>query len=301
MPSFKLYDEFCARHAEALDITRSVASRPEWEAFERQCAARVALDGSRGDRTPVASASSSDFFPPVSSPPSASPIPFSVTPLTTPTHSSGSVPTMASFAPSAASSAAHSAATTGRGSRLRFVDYAIAPVQRVTRYPLVFGQLAKFFVDTPEHAALASTWAGFKAVAQGVDAAKREREGEMRTKVVASRMEFNTPLVGGTFCDILGPTLLVGALHIVYSGGAHATPAPAVAGSSGQPQHGEVLKVRYLGCFLYRSHLVMAKVKKRASYEPREWLPLRLFDIQGVEEGQGASLSALRLSTADDD
>ena len=296
--SFELYNDFCARHAEALDITRSVASRPEWEAFERQCAARVALDGGRGDRTPIASASSSGFFPPVSAAVSASPLPFSATPLTTPSHSSGSVPTMASFAASAASSVS-------RTSRLRFVDYAIAPVQRVTRYPLVFGQLAKFFAGAAEHADLTSTWSAFKKVAQGVDAAKRVREGEMRTKVVARRMEFNTPLVGGTFCDILGPTLLVGALHVVHSGGALAPPAP-LATTAGVQHPGEVLKVKYLGCFLYRSHLVMAKVKKRASYEPKEWLPLRLFDIQGVDEGQGASTrlfscsaSATTGSTAD--
>ncbi|GAA5944001.1 hypothetical protein JCM3775_006805 [Rhodotorula graminis] len=289
--SFVLYHEFCARHAEALDITRSVASRPEWEAFERQCAARVALDGGRGDRTPIASANSSGFFPPVSAATSASPLPFSATPLATPSHSSGSVPTMASLVPSAASSIS-------RTSRLRFVDYAIAPVQRVTRYPLVFGQLAKFFVGSPEHADLTSTWTAFKRVAQGVDAAKREREGEMRTKVVARRMEFNTPLVGGTFCDILGPTLLVGALHVVHSGGPLAPPAP-MAATAGVQHPGEVLKVKYLGCFLYRSHLVMAKVKKRASYEPKEWLPLRLFDIQGVDDGQGLLSHSIRLSYRD--
>ncbi|GAA5853995.1 hypothetical protein JCM9279_003756 [Rhodotorula babjevae] len=289
--SFELYNDFCARHAEALDITRSVASRPEWEAFERQCAARVALDGGRGDRTPIASASSSGFFPPVSAAASASPLPFSATPLTTPSHSSGSVPTMASFAASASSSVS-------RTSRLRFVDYAIAPVQRVTRYPLVFGQLAKFFVGAPEHADLSSTWSALKKVAQGVDAAKREREGEMRTKVVARRMEFNTPLVGGTFCDILGPTLLVGALHVIHSGGALAPPAP-LATTAGVQQLGEVLKVKYLGCFLYRSHLVMAKVKKRASYEPKEWLPLRLLEIQGVDEGQGLLSHSIRLSFRD--
>ncbi|GAA5911325.1 hypothetical protein JCM8208_005219 [Rhodotorula glutinis] len=285
--SFDLYHDFCARHAEALDITRSVASRPEWEAFERQCAARVALDGGRGDRTPVASASSSGFFPPVSAAASTSPLPFSATPLATPSHSSGSVPTMASFTSSAASSIS-------RTSRLRFVDYAIAPVQRVTRYPLVFGQLAKFFVGTPEHADLTSTWTAFKRVAQGVDAAKREREGEMRTKVVARRMEFNTPLVGGTFCDILGPTLLVGALHVVHSG-RDLAPAAPISTTAGVQHLGEVLKVKYLGCFLYRSHLVMAKVKKRASYEPKEWLPLRLFDIQAVDEGQGLLSHSIRL------
>lgn len=41
-------------------------------------------------------------------------------------------------------------------------------------------------------------------------------------------------------------------------------------------------------CFLYRSHLIVGKIKKRDSYEPREWLPLRLFELTNVEEGEGA-------------
>ncbi|GAA6048145.1 hypothetical protein JCM3770_003683 [Rhodotorula araucariae] len=290
MPSFDLYNDFCARHAEALDITRSIASRQEWEAFERQCAARVASDVGRGDRTPVAPAGSSQYFPSVSAPPTSnSPLPFSATPLTTPSHSSGTIPTQSSLAASAASSVA---ASTTR-SRLRFADFAIAPVQRITRYPLVFGQLAKYFAGTPEHDALDSAWAGFKGVAQGVDAAKRSREGEMRTRVVARRMELHTPLAGGTFCDVLGPTLLVGALHVVHVSGS-APPTPATGGGAGGA--GESLKVKYLGCFLYRSHLVMAKIKKRASYEPREWLPLRLFDIQGVDDGHGLLPHSIRLT-----
>ena len=74
------------------------------------------------------------------------------------------------------------------------------------------------------------------------------------------------------FCDILGPTLLVGALHVLHRS--------AVI---------EPIRVKYYGCFLYRSHLILAKIKKRASYEPREWLPLRLFEISSLEEGPGES------------
>lgn len=305
MPNFALYNDFCARHAEALDITRSIASRQEWEAFERQCAARASVEAVRrkGDRTPLAATSrqnsmSSLFgaahLPPVSAPPSSnSPLPFSSTPLSTPSHSSGTVPTQASLAASSVPSSA-AASANGTRSKLRFVDYAISPVQRVTRYPLVFGQLAKYFADTPEGEAVRQAWEGFKGIAKGVDAAKRAREGEMRTRIVARRMEFSTPLVGGTFCDVLGPTLLVGAMHVVHSGPASMMGSQAgSAGGAGGPgagagQAAEGVRVKYLGCFLYRSHLVMAKIKKRATYEPREWLPLRVFTIQNMEDGQGA-------------
>lgn len=48
-------------------------------------------------------------------------------------------------------------------------------------------------------------------------------------------------------------------------------------------------------CFLYRSHLIICKIKKRDSYEPREWLPLRLFELTDVEDGDGALCSLQRL------
>ncbi|GAA5989771.1 hypothetical protein JCM11641_006028 [Rhodosporidiobolus odoratus] len=300
LPNFALYDDFCARHAEALDITRSIVTRPEWEAFERQCAARAAALTGQGETTPSATRrESSPFFPHLSPTPSVaaatacgaatgSPSPAA----STPASPSGAASSASSSVP--ASSIAASSASASR-SKLRFTDYAISPVQRVTRYPLVFGQLAKYFAPSPspspsstaavEHDIIHQCWQGFRDVAAQVDAAKREREGEMRTRVVARRMEFNTPLVGGAFCDILGPTLLVGSLHVVHYG----------SGARGDGPQGE-LRDKYLGCFLYRSHLVMAKIRKRASYEPREWLPLRLFDVNGMEEGQGLLTNSIRLT-----
>ncbi|GAA5871301.1 hypothetical protein JCM8547_007246 [Rhodosporidiobolus lusitaniae] len=307
--NFELYNDFCARHAEALDITRSINSRQEWEAFERQCALRV----SRGDLTPLASKNaSSPFFPfsLASAPPSSSsPLPFTASPApslsTSPSHSSSAVPTVSSLSrgDSSLCSTSYShipSSSSASRLKLRFTDYAISPVQRITRYPLVFGQLAKYFASTPEHDAIRSTWEGFKNVAAGVDAAKRQREGEMRTLVVAQRMEFNTPLVGGAFCDVLGPTLLVGAMHVLRTGGSvghfGSGAATVPGGMAGGAGGAEPPRVKYLGLFLYRTHLVMAKIKKRASYEPREWLPLRLFDVQNVEEGQGLLTNCIRLT-----
>lgn len=71
------------------------------------------------------------------------------------------------------------------------------------------------------------------------------------------------------FCDILGPTLLVGSLHVL-----HRCAIPD-------------LKIKYYGCFLYRSHLFMVKVRRRVFYEPREWLPVRLFELVDVPQGEG--------------
>ncbi|GAA5961164.1 hypothetical protein JCM8115_005852 [Rhodotorula mucilaginosa] len=300
LPNFALYGDFCSRHAEAMDIVRIVAARPEWEAYERQCGFRIVPDSA--ETTPVASRSNSSIFfaeaSPFSAPNSAA----------APSITPGRPVTSSTPARSALSSSPTS--TMSRSAKLRFSDYAIAPVQRVTRYPMLLGQLSKYLQSTAEQEGVRTASEGFKAMAQAVDAAKREREGELRTRIVASRIEFNTPLVGGAFCDLLGPTLLVGALHVVHyntSSGSSASAfhnsdpwsSQAPAPSSPVSSASEVVRVKYFGCFLYRTHLVMAKIKKRALYEPREWLPLRLFDIQSVEEGQGLLSHSIAVSFRD--
>lgn len=52
-------------------------------------------------------------------------------------------------------------------------------------------------------------------------------------------------------------------------------------------QLAEPTKIKYYGVFLYQTHIVFAKIKKRDVYEPREWLPLRLFDLSDIENGEG--------------
>ncbi|GAA6059167.1 hypothetical protein JCM10212_005512 [Sporobolomyces blumeae] len=288
LPNFHLYNDFCARHAEALDVTRRLAHRPEWEAYERQCALRVA---SQGDITPLASrtnsATTSPFFPTVPLPPISTSLPSSASqrshsvspsPTTSPSQSTATLPLSSSVPAPSSTSASRSRA------KLRFADFAIAPVQRIMRYPLVLGSLAKYCEGEPdEHGQdeVQTALAGMKTVAEGVDAAKREREGEIRTRIVASRMEFQAT-VSVAFCDILGPTILVGALHVLH-----------------RSTLVEPLRVKYYGCFLYKSHLILAKIKKRASYEPREWLPLRLFDITSLEEGHGLLSQSIRLVSQD--
>ncbi|GAA5845110.1 hypothetical protein JCM5353_006840 [Sporobolomyces roseus] len=286
LPNFHLYNDFCSRHAEAMDITRRLTTRPEWEAYERQCAQRVA---SQGDSTPLASrtnsASASPFFPTVALPALSTSLPTSspsvaqtASPTDSPTTSTLHLPISSSYPASASSLASRSRA------KLRFTDFAIAPVQRIMRYPMVFGSLAKYCEEESigdGDNEVKSALTGLKRVAEAVDEAKREREGEIRTRIVANRMEFQST-VSMAFCDILGPTILVGALHVLH-----------------RSTTIETLRVKYYGCFLYRSHLILAKIKKRASYEPREWLPLRLFEITPLEEGQGLLSQSIRLACQD--
>ena len=122
-------------------------------------------------------------------------------------------------------------------------------MQRICRYPLLFGAVLKNLSEGEEKVELEAAWEGLRKAAENVDDAKRRREGELRTRIVAARMEFlavsGPPLcsvenitdllrlsqpIGSAFCDVLGPTRLVGTLHFV-----HRAAAP------------EVLRVKYYG------------------------------------------------------
>lgn len=180
-----------------MDITRRLTTRPEWEAYERQCAQRVA---SQGDSTPLASrtnsASASPFFPTVPLPALSTSLPTSspsvaqtASPTDSPTTSTLHLPISSSYPASASSLASRSRA------KLRFTDFAIAPVQRIMRYPMVFGSLAKYCEEESigdGDNEVKSALTGLKKVAEAVDEAKREREGEIRTRIVANRMEFQS-------------------------------------------------------------------------------------------------------------
>lgn len=39
------------------------------------------------------------------------------------------------------------------------------------------------------------------------------------------------------------------------------------------------IRLRYYGCFLFESMLIVVKAKKMSLYEPRQWLPLRLCEL----------------------
>jgi len=63
------------------------------------------------------------------------------------------------------------------------------------RYPMVFGSLAKYCEEESigdDDNEVKTALTGLKRVAEAVDNAKREREGEIRTRIVANRMEFQS-------------------------------------------------------------------------------------------------------------
>lgn len=76
-------------------------------------------------------------------------------------------------------------------SKLRFQDYLIQPIQRICRYPLLFSQILKHLDDCPEKDLVRKAYEAMVDTAKTVDKAKTAREVALRTKTVASRMEFH--------------------------------------------------------------------------------------------------------------
>lgn len=181
-----------------MDIVRNVAIRPEWEAYERQCGRLSNTQVAAGDQTPLATQAKSPFFAStpsllststptlVGSPPLSPAVPDTPQSYEAPTRDRSSMPAgLGSRRDSAP-------ASPSTRSRLRFADYAIAPVQRICRYPLVLGAVLKHMEDddAEEKRLIRDARDGLKQVAENVDVAKNEREGELRTRIVAARMDF---------------------------------------------------------------------------------------------------------------
>lgn len=51
-------------------------------------------------------------------------------------------------------------------------------------------------------------------------------------------------------------------------------------------------KVKYYGCFLFSTYIVIVRAKKSTVYEPKHWFPLRQFTLQNLRDDEGQSISA---------
>ena len=83
--------------------------------------------------------------------------------------------------------------------------------------------------------------------------------------------------------------MLIGSGHVTHTG--PSTPINVV-GANGS----NVIKASFYGLLLYKTHFVMIRCKKTQQYEPKHWLPLRLFDMQKVPDGEGILPYSIRLT-----
>lgn len=161
--------------------------------------------------------------------------------------------------------------STPLGSRLRFRDILITPVQRVCRYPLLLASLlADVNRDQPMSdvvAAVEAAQVSMRAVAENADDARRRKEAELKTATVADRIETHSVLTRN-FLGRLGTCRLIGALDVLY-------------------HHNADSKVRYLAAFLYCGYIILAKVQKaRGTFEPKHYLPLEVFELADIKKGE---------------
>lgn len=57
-------------------------------------------------------------------------------------------------------------------------------------------------------------------------------------------------------------------------------------------------KVKYLGCAVFNTYMIIIRPKKLTQYEPKYWFPLRLFELTDLEEGQGKHITIIRYPCA---
>lgn len=169
------------------------------------------------------------------------------------------------------------------------------PIQRVCRYPLLLSSLLGS-VDTPSSSPRVEFPSGpppagheefdvgvdveralgaMRGVAEEADEARRKREAELKSNAIVARIEPHHA-VTPPFLRSLGPCRLIGSLDVLHH---HPTMAPLVP----------PVKVKYLAAFLYKGYLVLAKVKKAKTYEVRHFLPLEVFELIDITEGELSS------------
>ncbi|PVF99988.1 hypothetical protein CPB86DRAFT_702154 [Serendipita vermifera] len=271
--SFHLYESFCAGHSQALDLIRQVRGLPEWDMYEKRCAVIVA-----DERANVNTLITPD-------PNSREASEQSGTPAATRRHSTD-------IAPKESISLPHV-------SKLTMQDFLIKPIQRICRYPLILTQLQQGEKSLPssptstgashwhsgtslEMAAEAQALEAMRQVAAKVDDARRRTDIAIKTRLISERVpEQALPQLTSQ-----GTCLLSGSLDIIYY---HETIAPLTT----------PVKVKYMGVFLYEGWLLIVKVLKNKTYEPRHWFPLASVTLSDIHEDDALLPSSFRLSSGD--
>ncbi|KAJ4001800.1 hypothetical protein F5050DRAFT_1721512 [Lentinula boryana] len=289
---FTSYELFCAGHPEAMDVIRRVqnAHSTDWEAFEQKCSASA---------FEMLKTSDDNLSVP------------SVERNSTPQlrrNSATTIDDAVRYARSRSNSLVKDmdTSTSRNRSRLTFTDYLIKPVQRICKYPLLLEQLksAEVLRAEPEirvsrvsdkNVVVESAAQAMRHVASAVDEARRRQDVAVRSALVASRIVYShvispsspsqLQVLTPTFLSSLGSCHLAGSLDVIHQSTLRQLTSTAN------------INVKYLGAFLYLGgYLILVKVSKGRTYEPRHWFRLCDFKIVEVAESEAWLPCSFRLS-----
>ncbi|PWN94190.1 Dbl homology domain-containing protein [Acaromyces ingoldii] len=257
---FDVYKHFCARHAEALVLIREAEKRhngDDFATFERMCGNIV-----RGGvfTSPTGSMSSRPNSGPSSPNPQAL-----ASDVSSFTSSANSSPSLHDDAPPAFARQQ----TTGR---LHFADYLIKPIQRLCLYPLVLNSLLKY-TSTDELAtrhAIEAAAVAMKKVADSVDDASKQRQREIVSELISTRVEPQQSITQ-TFLRSLGIPDLAGTVDVLHH---NESIRPLLS----------PLRFEHRGIVLWSGWLLIVKVRKTQQLEPRFWFPLAGVKVSHSED-----------------
>ncbi|KAF8076556.1 hypothetical protein FPV67DRAFT_1407681 [Lyophyllum atratum] len=306
---FASYQSFCAGHPEALDLIRKVTSQHplEWDAFEQRCSSLVSeLELC----TTTAPDPSETVIPEEHDTPINVVLTKNRSRAASMSSIEGAVRTLHSRAsnipPKEALAFPTEVARREKSGRLAFIDYMIKPVQRICKYPLILDQLKlgksirSLFPALPRldvDVVVESATQAMKHVAGAVDEARHRQDVAMQSALIASRISLASPamsqmsslyssfqILTQPFLSSLGTCLLAGSLDVVHN-------------HTSKPS-GSNITAKYLGAFLYLGgYLILVKVSKGKTYEPKYWFSLADFDILDVDEVDAMLPCSIHLSS----
>ncbi|CAM0141403.1 unnamed protein product [Umbelopsis sp. WA50703] len=152
--------------------------------------------------------------------------------------------------------------------KLQFQDFLIKPVQRLCRYQLLLREIDRAISDTIENSkALKMALDIMHSVINNINTEKQRQDVALMTTRFIERLEGDWRLNKRSL-HMLGNVIYSGALEMLSL-------------------HHINQKVKYYGCFLFSTYIVIVRAKKSTVYEPKHWFPLRQFTLQNLHEDEG--------------